>query len=182
MGNFHPSKCYFLYVCLKSSIQQWSYSIFVGVKRSVKSTPESKRGVPFMGSLYVIASWAHNLCKSSKSVSHACLEQLPMKKKFLSQVFYIFMLYCIPLYSNNWFWNQNQAKFWENAILIFLMQKIGLILQVLNLFSPLLQFFLTFGIELMVPTDSQILVDDFRHQNFGIWTILSWIMAIFMKK
>ena len=92
------------------------------------------------------------------------------------------MLYCIPLYSNNWFWNQNQAKFWENAILIFLMQKIGLILQVLNLFSPLLQFFLTFGIELMVPTDSQILVDDFRHQNFGIWTILSWIMAIFMKK
>ena len=105
-----------------------------------------------------------------------------MKKKFLSQVFYIFMLYCIPLYSNNWFWNQNQAKFWENAILIFLMQKIGLILQVLNLFSPLLQFFLTFGIELMVPTDSQILVDDFRHQNFGIWTILSWIMAIFMKK
>ena len=39
-----------------------------------------------------------------------------------------------------------------------------------------------FGIELMVPTDSQLLVDDSRHQNFGIWTILSLIMAIFMKK
>ena len=25
--------------------------------------------------------------------AHACLEQFPMKKKFLSQVFYIFMLY-----------------------------------------------------------------------------------------
>ena len=43
-------------------------------------------------------------------------------------------------------------------------------------------FCLTLRIELMFPKDSQILVDDFRHQNFGIWTILSWIMAIFMKK
>ena len=132
---------------------------------------------PSPSRLTILTDWQED----SAVCSHACLEQLPMKKKFLSQVFYIFMLYCIPLYSNNWFWNQNQAKFWENAILIFLMQKIGLILQVLNLFSPLLQFFLTFGIELMVPTDSQILVDDFRHQNFGIWTVLGWVMAILVK-
>ncbi len=31
---------------------------------------------------------------------------------------------------------------------------------------------LTFGIELMLPNDGQILVDDFRHQNFGSWTFL----------
>ena len=30
--------------------------------------------------------------------------------------------------------------------------------------------------------DCQILVDDFRHQNFGIWTILGYAMAIFVKK
>ena len=53
MGNFHPSKCYFLYVCLKSSIQQWSYSIFVGVKRSVKSTPESKGNAQSRIPIYV---------------------------------------------------------------------------------------------------------------------------------
>ena len=50
---------------------------------------------------------------------HACLEHLPTKKKFLRQVFNILLLYCIPIYSDNWFWNQNQAKFWENANLIF---------------------------------------------------------------
>ena len=113
---------------------------------------------------------------------HACLEQLPMKKKFLRQVFNIFLLYCIPIYYDNWFWNQNQAKFWENANLIFFNVKYWPILQVLIFFSPLLQFFFTFGIELMFPTDSQILVDDFSHQNFGIWTILSWVMAIFSIK
>ena len=38
--------------------------------------------------------------------------------------------------------------------------------------------FLAYGIllklrvKLMFPNDSQILVDDFRHQNFGIWTFL----------
>ena len=36
-------------------------------------------------------------------ILHACLEQLPMKKKFLRQVFNIFLLYCIPIYSDNWF-------------------------------------------------------------------------------
>ena len=34
---------------------------------------------------------------------HACLEHLPIKKKFLRQVFNIFLLYCIPIYSDNWF-------------------------------------------------------------------------------
>ena len=37
------------------------------------------------------------------------------------------------------------------------------------------------NLELMVPTDSHILVDDFRHQNFGIWTILGRVMAILVK-
>ena len=34
----------------------------------------------------------------------------------------------------------------------------------------------------MFPQDGQIIVHDFRHQNFGIWTFLGWVMAIFMKK
>ena len=42
--------------------------------------------------------------------------------------------------------------------------------------------FLTFWIELMFPKDGQILVDDFRHQNFGIWTFLVEVMAILVKK
>ena len=39
-------------------------------------------------------------------------------------------------------------------------------------FFPSHSILLTFGIELMLPNDGQILVDDFRHQNFGIWTFL----------
>ena len=103
-------------------------------------------------------------------------------KKFLSQVFNIFLLYCIPTYSKNWFWNQNQAKFCENGNFIFFnAKKLAYFCRFWTFF--LLYFnFKTFGIELMFPTDSQILVDDFRHQNFGIWTILSWVMAIFIKK
>ena len=42
--------------------------------------------------------------------------------------------------------------------------------------------FLTFVIELRFPNDSQILVDDFRHQNFGIWTFLGEVMAILVEK
>ena len=42
--------------------------------------------------------------------------------------------------------------------------------------------FLTFWTELMFPKDSQILVDDFRHQDFGIWTFLGEVMAILVKK
>ena len=41
--------------------------------------------------------------------------------------------------------------------------------------------FLTFWIELRFPKDSQILVDDFRHQNFWIWTFLGEVMAILVK-
>ena len=29
--------------------------------------------------------------------------------------------------------------------------------------------------------DGQILVDDFRQQNFGIWTFFGWVMAILVK-
>ena len=46
---------------------------------------------------------------------------------------------------------------------------------------PSNSIFLTFGIELMFPEDGQILVHDFRHQNFGIWTFLGWVMAILVK-
>ena len=35
---------------------------------------------------------------------------------------------------------------------------------------------------MMFPKGSQILVHDFRHQNFGIWTSLGWVMAILVKK
>ena len=42
--------------------------------------------------------------------------------------------------------------------------------------------FLTFWIELRFPKDSQISVDDFRHQNFWIWTFLGEVMAILVKK
>ena len=34
----------------------------------------------------------------------------------------------------------------------------------------------------MFPKSSQILVQDFRHQHFGIWIILGLVMAIFVKK
>ena len=62
------------------------------------------------------------------------------------------------------------------------MQKIDLFLQVLTLLFALVPYFLTFWIELMFPKDGQILVDDFRHQNFGIWTFLVEVMAILVKK
>ena len=42
--------------------------------------------------------------------------------------------------------------------------------------------FLTFWIELMFPKDGQLPVDDFRHQNFGIWTFLGEVMAILVEK
>ena len=38
-------------------------------------------------------------------------------------------------------WNQTLENFWENAILIFLMQKIGIFLQVLNILFALVQYF-----------------------------------------
>ena len=49
-------------------------------------------------------------------------------------------------------------------------------------FFPSSSIILIFGIGLMYPQDCQILVDDFRHQNFAIWASLVWVMAIFMKK
>ena len=49
-------------------------------------------------------------------------------------------------------------------------------------FFPCNSIFLIFLIEWMFPKDSQILVHDFRHQNFGIWTFLGWVIALFMKK
>ena len=50
-------------------------------------------------------------------------------------------------------------------------------------FFPSSFIFLTLRIELMFPKDSQIFVDDFRHQNFGIWSFLwlTYLMAILVK-
>ena len=61
------------------------------------------------------------------------------------------------------------------------MQEIGIFLQVLNILFALESIFLTFVIKLIVPNDSQILVDDFRHQNFEIWTFLVEVMVILVK-
>ena len=37
-------------------------------------------------------------------------------------------------------------------------------------------------IEWMFPQDGQMLVDGFRYQNFGIWTIFGWVIAVLAKK
>ena len=63
----------------------------------------------------------------------------------------------------------------------FAMQNFGLFLQILTLLFCSSSIFLTFWIELMFPKDGQILVDDFRHQNFGIWTFLVEVMVILVK-
>ena len=34
----------------------------------------------------------------------------------------------------------------------------------------------------MFPQDGQMLVDGFRYQNFGIWTIFGWVIAVLAKK
>ena len=49
-------------------------------------------------------------------------------------------------------------------------------------FFPSLSILLIFWIEWMIPKGTQILVHDFRHQNFGIWTFLVWVIALFMNK
>ena len=59
------------------------------------------------------------------------------------------------------------------------MQKIDLFLQVLTLLFALVPYFQLFG---MFPKDGQLPVDEFRHQNFGIWTFLGEVMAILAKK
>ena len=51
-----------------------------------------------------------------------------------------------------------------------------------ELFSPSNSILLIFLIEWMFPKGSQILVHDFRHQKFEIWTFLGWVMAILVKK
>ena len=49
-------------------------------------------------------------------------------------------------------------------------------------FFPPNSILLIFWIEWMFPKCSQILVQDFRHQNFGIWIILGWVREAFKKK
>ena len=75
----------------------------------------------------------------------------------------------------------NLGKFLRKCKINFLMQKIDLFLQVLTLLFALVVIFLSFWIDLMFQKDGQILVDDFRHQNFGIWTFMVEVMVIFVK-
>ena len=79
-------------------------------------------------------------------------------------------------------WNQTLGNFWENSILIFCNVKNWPIFANFEPFFPSNSILLIFWIEWMFPKCSQILVQDFRHQNFGIWIILGWVMAIFVKK
>ena len=79
-------------------------------------------------------------------------------------------------------WNQTLGNFWENSILIFCNVKNWPIFANFEPFFPSNSILLIFWIEWMFPKSSQILVQDFRHQNFGIWIILGWVMAIFVKK
>ena len=79
-------------------------------------------------------------------------------------------------------WNQTLGNFWENSILIFCNVKNLPIFANFEPFFPSNSILLIFWIEWMFPKCSQILVQDFRHQNFGIWIILGWVMAIFVKK
>ena len=78
-------------------------------------------------------------------------------------------------------WNQTLGNFWENSILIFCNVKNWPIFANFEPFFPSNSILLIFWIEWMFPKCSQILVQDFRHQNFGIWIILGWVMAIFVK-
>ena len=56
----------------------------------------------------------------SETAGHACLEQLPMKKKFLRQVFNIFLLYCIPTYTTHFTTGFNQfRKFLQRGDICF---------------------------------------------------------------
>ena len=78
-------------------------------------------------------------------------------------------------------WNQTLGNFWENSILIFCNVKNWPIFANFEPFFPSNSILLIFWIEWMFPKSSQILVQDFRHQNFGIWIILGWVMAILVK-
>ena len=78
-------------------------------------------------------------------------------------------------------WNQTLGNFWENSILIFCNVKNWPIFANFEPFFPSNSILLIFWIEWMFPKCSQILVQDFRHQNFGIWIILGWVMAILVK-
>ena len=68
------------------------------------------------------------------------------------------------------------------SILIFCNVKNWPIFANFEPFFPSNSILLIFWIEWMFPKCSQILVQDFRHKNFGIWIILGWVVAIFMKK
>ena len=82
--------------------------------------------------------------------------------------------WCLIIYS----WRENLVI----SILMFCNVKNWPIFANFEPFFPSNSILLIFWIEWMFPKCSQILVQDFRHQNFGIWIILGWVMAIFVKK
>ena len=75
----------------------------------------------------------------------------------------------------------NLGKFLRKFNVNFLQCKNWPIFANFEPFFPSNSILLIFGIEWMFPNCSQILVQEFRHQNFGIWIILGWVMAILVK-
>ena len=65
----------------------------------------------------------------------ACPEWHPAEKKVLRWDFHNFGLHYTHTYQNNWIWNQNQRKFWENEFFSFQIVKYCLILKVFDTFS-----------------------------------------------
>ena len=74
---------------------------------------------------------------------------------------------------NSWLIMPSWPSFGDMSPNIFFNVKNWPIFADFESFLPSNSMLLIFGIELMIPKDSQILVDDFRHQNFVIWTFLA---------
>ena len=77
---------------------------------------------------------------------------------------------------------RRMGPFWDMNNVFFLQCKKLAYFANFEPFFPCNSILLIFWIEWMFPKGSQILVHDFRHQNFGIWTFLGWVIALFMKK
>ena len=73
------------------------------------------------------------------------------------------------------------GPFWDMNNVFFLQCKKLAYFANFEPFFPCNSILLIFWIEWMFPRGSQILVHDYRHQNFGIWTFLCWVMAILVK-
>ena len=112
---------------------------------------------------------------------HVCPLLISMEEKCLKDVINEYW----PKFAYWWWGNASKVlwvgSFWEISISIFCNAKNWPIFANFEPFFPSNSILLIFWIERMFPKCSQILVQDFRHQNFGIWIILGWVMAILVK-